>query len=129
MTFAREFDVDFGDCASNGGVNVAAFVYGRLLNGSGDYGGNTPQHIRMKSIDQHGGVSDSYTYVPANTGVLLKILGSKNSTGGLLYYTIGEKDNVTYHITDNVMNGIEVNSKKSRRQYNFSHLCIAKGCI
>lgn len=112
VTFAREFDVDFGDCASNGGVNVAAFVYGRLLNGSGDYGGNTPQHIRMKSIDQHGGVSDSYTYVPANTGVLLKILGSKNSTGGLLYYTIGEKDNVTYHITDNVMNGIEVKSKK-----------------
>ena len=74
ITFAREFDVDFKDCAINEGVNVAAFVSGQIKSGTGDYGSPTTHHLRMKSIDLNGGVSDSYGYIPANTGVLLKLL-------------------------------------------------------
>ena len=111
VTFAREFDVDFSDCALNEGVNVAAFVSGQIKSGTGDHGGPTPYHVRMKSIDLNGGVSDSYGYIPANTGVLLKILSPKSSTENKLYYTIGEKDNVAYNISNNIMTGVTVNSK------------------
>ena len=110
-TFSREFDVDFKDCATYEGVNVAAFVSGQIKSGTGDYGSPTTYHVRMKSIDLNGGVSDSYSYVPANTGVLLKILSPKNGTENKLYYTIGEKDNVTYTISNTIMRGVTVNSK------------------
>ena len=65
----------------------------------------------MKSIDLNGGVSDSYAYIPANTGVLLKVFNKTGATSGKLYYTIGEKDNVTYTISNNILTGVTVNSK------------------
>ena len=110
-TFAREFDVDFRDCALSGGMNVAAFVSGQIKTGSGDHGETTTHHVRMKSIDLNGGVSDSYAYIPANTGVLLKVFNKTGATSGKLYYTIGEKDNVTYTISNNIMTGVTVKSK------------------
>ena len=60
----------------------------------------------MTSIDRHGGVSNSYAYVPAETGVLLKILDKKNATDNNFYYTIGEKDDVQYNISNSVMCGV-----------------------
>ena len=110
-TFAREFDVDFRDCALSGGMNVAAFISGQIKTGSGDHGETTTHHVRMKSIDLNGGVSDSYAYIPANTGVLLKVFNKTGATSGKLYYTIGEKDNVTYTISNNIMKGVTVSSK------------------
>lgn len=107
-TFAREFDVDFKDCVTENGSHVAAFVSGSKVEyGKPDYGTAT-YRIRMKSIDCNGGVSDSYGYVPANTGVLLKVIDNKSATNANFYYTIGEKDNVSYSITNNVMKGVTV---------------------
>ena len=110
-TFAREFDVDFSDCALYGGMRVAAFVSGQIKSGTGDHGETTTHHVRMKSIDLNGGVSDSYGYIPANTGVLLKVFNKTGDTSGKLYYTIGEKDNMTYNIANNIMKGVMVKSK------------------
>ena len=105
-TFAREVDVDFKDCVAENGVRVAAFVAGSKIEaGAGDYGTATA-HIKMTSIDKHGGVSDSYAYVPAETGVLLKIIDNKVASNNKFYYTIGEKDNVPYSISNNVMHGV-----------------------
>ena len=109
-TFAREFDTYFGDYyASNNNTEVAAFVAGKkIIPGTGDYG-STTQHIRMTSIDLNGGASDSYAYVPAGTGVLLKVLDkTKDATPTDFYYTIGEKDNTVYNVTNNIMKGITV---------------------
>ena len=108
-SFAREFDVDFSDYkATTGHTDVAAFVAGSPLKaGGGDYGTST-YHIKMTSIDEKGGVSGNYGYVPANTSVLLKVL-DKESTGADFYYTIGEKDNQTYTVTPNIMTGVTVN--------------------
>ena len=105
-TFAREFDVDFKDCVAANGVRVAAFVAGsKIESGAGDYGTAT-SHIKMTSIDKHGGVSDSYAYVPAETGVLLKVIDNKVATNNKFYYTIGEKDDVTYNISGSIMYGV-----------------------
>ena len=110
-TFAREFDTDFSDYyATNNNTKVAAFVAGsKIENGPADYGTAT-MHIRMTSIDLNGGAADSYAYVPAKTGVLLKVLDSNAAaTPADFYYTIGEKDNTTYNVTKNIMNGVTVN--------------------
>ena len=105
-TFAREFDVDFGDCLSENGSRVAAFVSASQIKfGTPDYG-NAMRRIRMKSIDLNGGVHNSYGYIPARTGVLLKVIGKESTTNANFYYTIGEKDDVQYSITDNVMVGV-----------------------
>ena len=105
-TFAREFDVDFGDCLSENGSRVAAFVSASQIKfGTPDYG-NAMWRIRMKSIDLNGGVQNSYGYIPARTGVLLKVIGKESTTNANFYYTIGEKDDVQYSITDNVMVGV-----------------------
>ena len=107
-TFAREFDVDFKECVTENGSRVAAFVSGsKVEHGKPDYGTAT-YRIRMTSIDCNGGVSDSYGYVPANTGVLLKVIDNKIATNGDFYYTIGEKDDVQYNITNCVMKGVTV---------------------
>ena len=107
-TFAREFDVDFKECVTENGSRVAAFVSGSKVEyGKPDYGTAT-YRIRMTSIDCNGGVSDSYGYVPANTGVLLKVIDNKIATNGDFYYTIGEKDDVQYNITNSVMKGVTV---------------------
>ncbi|WP_314955084.1 leucine-rich repeat protein [Hoylesella loescheii] len=110
-TFAREFDVDFSDCTLFGGMKVAAFVSGKIKTGSGDHGEATSHHVRMKSIDLNGGVSDSYGYIPANTGVLLKLFNNSGTSSGNLYYTIGEKDNVIYSISNKIMRGVTVKSQ------------------
>lgn len=108
-TFAREFDTDFSDYRSTkGNTDVAAFVAGsKIIDSPGDYGVTT-RHIRMESVDKHGGNNASYAYVPAGTGVLLKVL-DKDATDADFYYTIGEQDNQTYNVTDNIMTGVTVN--------------------
>ena len=108
-TFAREFDTDFSDyLTQKHAVKVAAFVAGTpILRGSGDYG-KSSYHVRMTSVDLKGGVNGNYGYIPAGTGVLLKVL-DKESTPADFYYTIGEHDNMSYSITENVMKGVTVN--------------------
>ena len=108
-TFAREFDTDFSDyLTQKHTVKVAAFVAGTpILRGSGDYG-KSSYHVRMTSVHLKGGVNGNYGYIPAGTGVLLKVL-DKESTPADFYYTIGEHDNVSYSITENVMKGVTVN--------------------
>ena len=110
-TFAREFDVDFSDCYKEKHHSaIAAFVAStKILDGIGDYG-ITDKHVQMTSIDKKGGYTDSYSYVPAYTGVLLKVL-DRESTGADFYYTIGEQDNQKYTVVGNVMTGVTVNPK------------------
>lgn len=109
-TFAREFDVDFSDYyAMNHRSEIAAFVAStKILDGIGDYG-TTDKHVQMTSIDKKGGYVNSYSYVPAYTGVLLKVL-DREATDADFYYTIGEQDNQKYTVVDNVMTGVTVNS-------------------
>ncbi len=99
---------DFSDyLTTNNKCRIAAFVAGSpILAGGGDYGTST-YHIRMTSIDENGGYN-SYAYVPANTGVLLKVL-DQVATESDFYYTIGEHDNQTYTVTNNIMTGVTVN--------------------
>ena len=109
-TFAREFDTDFSIYKqenNNKGV-IAAFVAkdGEIRKGNGDYG-TSAYNVPMRSIDEKGGVSDNYGYVPANTGVLLKVLDNK-ATPEDFYYAIGEKDDQTYTINNNIMHGITI---------------------
>ena len=73
----------------------------------GDYGEST-HHIKMTSVDMNGGNTASYAYVPANTGVLLKVL-DKVATDADFYYTIGEEDAQTYNVTNNIMTGVTIN--------------------
>lgn len=88
---------------------IAAFVAStKILDGIGDYG-TTDKHVQMTSIDKKGGYVNSYSYVPAYTGVLLKVL-DREATDADFYYTIGEQDNQTYTVVDNVMTGVTVNS-------------------
>lgn len=47
--------------------------------------------------------------IPANTGVLLKVL-DQTSTPSDFYYTIGEHDDAAYSITNNLMHGVTINS-------------------
>ena len=111
-TFAREFDVDFSVYnAEKGNSDVAAFVakIGDVKSGNGDYG-NSDYFVRMSSVDVNGGSNNSYGYVPANTGVLLKVL-DKEATSNDFYYAIGEKDDQVYNISNNIMTGVVVNSK------------------
>ena len=112
-TFAREFDTDFSIYKqenNNKGV-IAAFVAkdGEIRKGNGDYG-TSAYNVPMRSIDEKGGVRDNYGYVPAYTGVLLKVLDNK-ATPEDFYYAIGEKDDQTYTINNNIMHGITVNPK------------------
>ena len=64
----------------------------------------------MTSVYENGGYS-SYSYVPAYTGVLLKVLDG-DKTGDDFYYTIGEHDDQTYTIKNNIMHGVTVNAEK-----------------
>lgn len=111
-TIAREFDVDFSDYyKTNKKADVAAFVAGdEIKPGTGD-ATRSSFHVRMTSIDQNGGVSGNYGYVPANTGVLLKVLDA-TETPADYYYTIGEQDDQTFTIENNVMHAITINDGK-----------------
>ena len=110
-TFAREFDTDFSVYKTDkGSCDVGAFVSKNsdVKEGKGDYG-TSKYHVRMKSVDENGGARGKYGYVPECTGVLLKVL-DKESTPNDFYYAIGELDDTSYNITDNIMKGITVNS-------------------
>lgn len=110
-TFCREFDTDFSDFyKSNHSANVAAFVAGYEHEGT-DETGNQVNLVHMTSIDVNGGYTadgqDTYGYIPANTGVLLKVLDSgTTATPDRFYYTIGEHDDNTYSIKNNLMTGV-----------------------
>ncbi|MGP1473768.1 MAG: leucine-rich repeat protein [Prevotella intermedia] len=111
-TFAREFDVDFSiyNKEKHKG-NVAAFVgkIGGVKPGDGDYGHST-YHIRMSSVDMNGVGNGNFGYVPAETGVLLKVL-DQEKTPDDFYYAIGEDDDKNYTITNNIMHGVTVNPR------------------
>ena len=111
-TFAREFDVDLNDYYStNSKVRVAAFTAGTVCKGTGDYGDPTTYYVHMTSVDENGGYNSS-SYIPANTGVLLKVMDSdKDNTTEDFYYTIGEHDDKTYTVSNNIMKGVTGNDK------------------
>lgn len=108
-TFAREFDTDFSDYfIENGSNEIGAFVAKKAVKHLGGDYGESEWHVKMTSVDMHGGYSGSYGYVPAYTGVLLKVL-DQNQTASDFYYTIGEQDNQEYNVTDNIMVGVTEN--------------------
>lgn len=110
-TFCREFDTDFSDYyKTNGKAHIAAYVAGYEHTGT-DEDGNSIHLVHMTSIDRHGGYTasneDTYGYVPANTGVLLKVKDSETTaTPEDFYYTIGEHNDSTYTISDNLLTGV-----------------------
>ena len=112
-TFAREFDADLGIYARENGDNgrVGAFIAQTGDLKKGTVAGNEVIKCMMKSINYNGTNVTDYDYVPADCGVLLE------SRSGLqtptdFYYAIGEKDNVTYNVTNGVLEGITVKAKK-----------------
>ena len=111
-TFAREFDVDFNIYSKEKNTaRIGAFVakLGEVKTGDGDYGHST-YHIRMSSVDVNGVGNHNYGYVPAYTGVLLKVL-DQEKTPDDFYYAIGEDDDKNYTITNNIMHGVTVNPR------------------
>lgn len=109
-TFAREFDADLGIYnRETGEGKIAAFVAQK----SADVKVADPVHtfgiykFKVESIDMHGGVSGDETYVPADNGVLIEARQG-SSLPADFYYAIGEKDNKTYTITNNMMTGVTV---------------------
>ena len=109
-TFAREFDADLGIYnRETGKGKVAAFVAQK----SADVKVADPVHtfgiykFKVESIDMHGGASGDESYVPADNGVLIEARQDRTLPADF-YYAIGEKDNTTYHITNNMMTGVTV---------------------
>ena len=109
-TFAREFDADLGIYnRETGKGKVAAFVAQK----SADVKVADPVHtfgiykFKVESIDMHGGVSGDESYVPADNGVLIEAR-QEGPFPSDFYYAIGEKDNTTYNITNNMMTGVTV---------------------
>ena len=109
-TFAREFDADLGIYnRETGEGKIAAFVAQK----SADVKVADPVHtfgiykFKVESIDMHGGVSGDETYVPADNGVLIEARQDRTLPADF-YYAIGENDNTTYHITNNMMTGVTV---------------------
>ena len=110
-TFCREFDTDLSDFyTENGKANVAAFVAGQYKIKT-NAEGQTENYVHMTSIDVNGGYTadgkNTYGYIPANTGVLLKVL-DQATTPNDFYYTIGEHDDATYTISSNLMHGVTI---------------------
>ena len=109
-TFAREFDADLGIYnRETGKGKVAAFVAQK----SADVKVADPVHtfgiykFKVESIDMHGGASGDESYVPADNGVLIEAR-QEGTFPSDFYYAIGEKDNTTYTITNNMMTGVTV---------------------
>ena len=109
-TFAREFDADLGIYnRETGKGKVAAFVAQK----SADVKVADPVHtfgiykFKVESIDMHGGASGDESYVPADNGVLIEARQGRTLPSDF-YYAIGEKDNTTYPITNNMMTGVTV---------------------
>ena len=105
-TFSREFDVDLSD-ANSLGEHVYAFTSGEIREGTGDYG-ESEYHVIMHSVN----VADNGdgTYIPAGEGVLLKYMDGETLSEDY-YYCIGEKDNRSYTVSDNVMKGVTINNQ------------------
>ena len=111
-TFAREFDANLGIYKEEKGTgDVAAFVapISGVVAGPGDYG-SSAYMIRMTSIDENGGVAGDYSYIPAETGTLLKVMDAEALPTDF-YYAIGEKDATPHTITHNMMYGVTVRDK------------------
>jgi len=111
-TFAREFDANLGIYKEEKGTgDVAAFVapISGVVAGPGDYG-SSAYMIRMTSIDENGGVSGNYSYIPAETGTLLKVMDAEALPTDF-YYAIGEEDATPHTITHNMMYGVTVRDK------------------
>ena len=111
-TFAREFDANLGIYKEEKGTgDVAAFVapISGVVAGPGDYG-SSAYMIRMTSIDENGGVTGDYSYIPAETGTLLKVMDAEALPTDF-YYAIGEKDATPHTITHNMMYGVTVRDK------------------
>ena len=104
-TFAREFDVDLAEYAKEMGeeVHVVAFTSPRDEPGSyfkpagpdgqgGDGDQKAKYYIRMTSLKHTmaDGTEVDGTYVPANTGVLLKVMTGGPVTDDGYFYCIGE---------------------------------------
>ena len=111
-TFAREFDADLGIYnRETGEGKVAAFVAQK----SADVKVADPVHtfgiykFKVESIDMHEGESSDgdESYVPADNGVLIEARQGRTLPADF-YYAIGEKDNKTYTITNNMMTGVTV---------------------
>lgn len=111
-TFSREFDTDFSEYKKeNHSCDIGAFVapVSGITQGPGDYG-TSKYKVRMVSVDEKGGPTGEYGYVPAETGVLLKVL-DVDSTPSDFFYTIGEKDDHKYTISNNMMKAVTVNEQ------------------
>lgn len=107
-TFSREFDVDLSDCKD---ATVYAFTAGLYRKGQNDYGAETEYIIQMSSINS--GQANDGTYIPANSGVMLKVWGDSDKTPANYYYCIGENaawDNEPYSGAS-VMNPMTVNAE------------------
>lgn len=108
-TFAREFDVDFGDVNDSGHRlfwNAARNCPEVIAFTSGEKIGNSI--IRMQSISLGEDISKDGLYVPANTGVVLKAVNG--SLPSDFYYRIGEDDKWSYS-GDNILKPVTVNAK------------------
>ena len=116
-TFAREFDADLGIYAreNNEQGRIGAFITqtaGMSTETDASTGVQTTKFI-MKSINYGNTHVTDYDYVPAETGVLLESR-SGASTPADFYYAIGEKDNVTYSLSNNIMEGVTVKDTKKQ---------------
>lgn len=115
-TFAREFDADLGIYAreNNEHGRIGAFITQTAgMSTETDATGVQTTRFIMKSINYGNTHVTDYDYVPAETGVLLESR-SGVSTPADFYYAIGEKDNVTYSLSNNIMEGVTVKDTKKQ---------------
>lgn len=115
-TFAREFDADLGIYAreNNEAGRIGAFITQTAgMSTETDATGVQTTKFIMKSINYGNTHVTDYDYVPAETGVLLESR-SGASTPADFYYAIGEKDNVTYSLSNNIMEGVTVKDTKKQ---------------
>ena len=115
-TFAREFDADLGIYAreNHEAGRIGAFITQTTgMSTETDATGVQTIKFIMKSINYGNTNVTDYDYVPAETGVLLESR-SGASTPADFYYAIGEKDNVTYSLSNNIMEGVTVKDTKKQ---------------
>ena len=115
-TFAREFDADLGIYAreNHEAGRIGAFITQTAgMSTETDATGVQTTKFIMKSINYGNTNVTDYDYVPAETGVLLESR-SGASTPADFYYAIGEKDNVTYSLSNNIMEGVTVKDTKKQ---------------
>lgn len=102
-TFAREFDTDFSNYydSTNTTLGVEAYVAGEQDEAGGK------QYVYMESIDKQGGDINNAGYIPAGTGVLLRLKDNVTTLPDGFYYTIGEhQDSLNVDGSSFVMKGV-----------------------